>query len=73
MLAAILHHLICGGGMRKSGDTLCLCSGCEWLFAALCLQDGVSLWSMVPLGAALQSCSEAELGLLHLMNTVGNV
>lgn len=38
--------------VRMSGDNLCPCGGCEWLFAALCLQHGVSscsgfLWELL--------------------------
>lgn len=73
MLPAILHHPICGGGVITYGDNLCLCSGCEWLSAALCLQGGVSSRPLAPLGAALQSCSGAQMGLWHLVGTMGNV
>lgn len=45
----------------------------EWVFAVPCLQVGVSSGFSVPPCAALQSPSGAELGLLHLVDPMGNV
>lgn len=75
-LTILPHHTSCGGGTRTSGYNLCLCNGCvlhEWLFSVLCLQDGISLGFLVLPCAALHSSSGAELGLSHLVDSMGNV